>query len=101
LQADGLIFMTDVPGVMQDLNNPSSRIGHLTPSVAQKFIEEGTISGGMLPKIKSCIGGIQGGVDKIAILNSFEPHSLLNGFMAPQEVGTLITADLVLEQVPQ
>jgi acetylglutamate kinase len=101
LQADGLIFLTDVPGVMKDLNDPNSRIKHLTPSGAQKFIDQGTISGGMLPKIKSCVAGIKGGVDKIAILNSFEPHSLINGFMAPQEIGTLITADSALEQVPQ
>lgn len=101
LQADALIFCTDVPGVMKDLKDPSTRIGHLTVSDAQKCIDEGTISGGMLPKIKSCMGGIQGGVDKIAILNSFEPHALLNGFKAPQEHGTLITADPVLEQVPQ
>jgi acetylglutamate kinase len=101
LQADALIFCTDVPGVMKDLKDPSTRIGHLTVSDAQKCIDEGTVSGGMLPKIKSCMGGIQGGVDKIAILNSFEPHALLNGFKAPQEHGTLITADPVLEQVPQ
>lgn len=101
LQADGLIFMTDVPGVMQDLNDPKSRIGHLTPSAVQKYIEQGTISGGMLPKIKSCVAGIEGGVDKIAILNSFEPHSLLAGIKAPQEVGTLITKDPVpADQVP-
>lgn len=101
LQADALIFCTDVPGVMKDLKDPSSRIGHLTLSDAQRCIDEGTISGGMLPKIKSCMGGIEGGVDKIAILNSFEPHALLNGFKAPEEHGTLITADPVLEQVPQ
>lgn len=97
LQADALIFCTDVPGVMKDLKDPASRIGHLTLSDAQKCIDEGIISGGMLPKIKSCMGGIEGGVDKIAILNSFEPHALLNGFKAPQEHGTLITADPVLE----
>jgi acetylglutamate kinase len=101
LQTDALIFCTDVPGVMKDLSDPSTRIGHLTPTDAQKYIDEGTISGGMLPKIKSCIGGIQGGIDKIAILNSFEPHALLNGFKAPQDHGTLITADSVREQVPQ
>ncbi|HEY9733628.1 MAG TPA: acetylglutamate kinase [Drouetiella sp.] len=101
LQADALIFCTDVPGVMKNLSDPSSRIGHLTPSGAQKYIDEGTISGGMLPKIRSCIGGIQGGIDKIAILNSFEPHALLNGFKAPEAHGTLITADSVREQVAQ
>jgi len=90
LQADGLIFCTDVPGVMKDLHDPNSRISHLTPQSAYDFIEEGTITGGMLPKIKSCVAGIKGGVNQISILNSFEPHALLRGFIAPQEIGTLI-----------
>jgi acetylglutamate kinase len=93
LQADGLFFMTDVPGLLKDRNDTSSRIGHVTPEVAQSLIEQGTITGGMLPKIKSCVAGINNGIERIAIVNSFEPNALLNGFVAPQEFGTLITGD--------
>ncbi|MBS1991847.1 MAG: acetylglutamate kinase [Cyanobacteria bacterium SZAS LIN-2] len=93
LDADGLIFMTDVPGVLKDFNVPHSRIGHVTPRSAQKLIAQGTVTGGMLPKIKSCVEGINSGISRIAIINSFEPNALIKGFVAPQETGTLITGD--------
>lgn len=91
LNADALIFLTDVPGVLRDVQDPSSRIAHLTPKEAQVCLEEGTISGGMLPKIKSCLVCLDKGVEKIAILNSFSPHALLNGYSAPEKYGTLLT----------
>lgn len=93
LEADGLIFMTDVPGVLKDFKEPKSRIGHVTPSIAEALIADGTISGGMLPKIKSCVKAIGGGMNRIAIINSFEPNALMRGFVAPEEIGTLITGE--------
>ncbi|CAN5217738.1 acetylglutamate kinase [soil metagenome] len=93
LEADGLIFMTDVPGVLKDFNVPQSRIGHVTASSAQELIEDGTVSGGMLPKIKSCVRAIKSGIRRIAIINSFAPNALVRGLLAPQETGTLITGD--------
>lgn len=91
LNADALIFLTDVPGVLRDVQDPSTRISHLTPAQAQVCLEEGTISGGMLPKIKSCLKCLDNGVEKIAILNSFAPHALLKGFAAPDKYGTVLT----------
>lgn len=91
LNADALIFLTDVPGVLRDVQDPSTRISHLTPAQAQVCLEEGTISGGMLPKIKSCLKCLDNGVEKIAILNSFAPHALLKGFSAPDKYGTVLT----------
>ena len=87
------LFLTDVAGVLKDVSDPASRISHLTVADVQGYIDQGTITGGMLPKIKSCVAGIKGGVGQIAIMNSFEPHALVNGFIAPQEIGTLITAE--------
>ncbi|MCC7530772.1 MAG: acetylglutamate kinase [Candidatus Melainabacteria bacterium] len=91
LNADALIFLTDVPGVLRDVQDPTSRIAHLTPAQAQLCLEEGTISGGMLPKIKSCLQCLDRGVETIAILNSFSPHALLKGFSAPDRYGTVLT----------
>lgn len=91
LNADALIFLTDVPGVLRDVQDPSSRISHLTPAQAQECLDEGTISGGMLPKIKSCLVCLDKGVETIAILNSFAPHALLKGFAAPDKYGTVLT----------
>ena len=91
LNADALIFLTDVPGVLRDVQDPSTRISHLTPAQAQICLDEGTISGGMLPKIKSCLKCLDNGVETIAILNSFSPHALLKGFSAPDLYGTVLT----------
>jgi len=93
LDADELIFMTDVPGLLKDFTVPHSRISHVTPRSAQKLIDQGTVTGGMLPKIKSCVKGINSGISRIAILNSFEQNALLKGFVAPEKIGTLITGD--------
>ncbi|MDR3617417.1 MAG: acetylglutamate kinase [Candidatus Obscuribacterales bacterium] len=90
LQAQSLVFMTDVSGVLKEITDPSSRIGVATPDEMNALIEDGTISGGMLVKIKSCLSGIKNGIERISILNGFESHSLLNGFVDPQLTGTVI-----------
>lgn len=90
LRADKLIYLTDVPGVLKDLNDPSSKISHLTCKVAEDYINEGIIAGGMLPKIRSCMRAIENGVESICILNSFTPNALLRGYYDPQ-LGTHIT----------
>lgn len=90
LKVDKLIFLTDVPGVLKNPQDKTSTISSLNPTEAQNYIDDGTITGGMLPKIKSCMAGLKAGVQKIAILNSFEPNALLRGFLTPESVGTLI-----------
>jgi acetylglutamate kinase len=90
LQAQSLVFTTDVSGVLKEITDPSSRIGVATPDEMNALIEDGTISGGMLVKIKSCLSGIKNGIERISILNGFESHSLLNGFVDPQLTGTVI-----------
>ncbi|HEY9759789.1 MAG TPA: acetylglutamate kinase [Oculatellaceae cyanobacterium] len=93
IQADRLIFLTDVPGVLQSLDDPTSIIRKLTPEKAAACIDSGIISGGMLPKLKSCITGLSRGIQQIAILNSFESHALMKGFTEPEATGTLITGE--------
>ncbi|MBU6455597.1 MAG: acetylglutamate kinase [Cyanobacteria bacterium REEB67] len=93
LQADGLYFMTDVPGVLQDVDDKDSRIGHLTSDAAEALIADGTISGGMLPKIRSCLGALKNGIGRIAILDGFACEALVAGYLAPSENGTLITGE--------
>jgi len=91
VQADALVFLTDVPGVLTDLGDPSSRIKRLTTDSANECIESGIVSGGMLPKLKSCLSAIAAGVEQIAILNSFEPHTMLQALTATACVGTIIS----------
>jgi acetylglutamate kinase len=91
VQADALVFLTDVPGVLTDLNDPSSRLELLTPEAVQSCIDEGIVSGGMLPKLKSCLAAITAGVEQIAIINSFEPQDLGHALSTNACCGTIIT----------
>jgi acetylglutamate kinase len=91
LKADKLIYLTDVPGVLKDIKDTSSKISHLTCEVAEDYINAGIIAGGMLPKIRSCMQAIENGVESICILNSFTSNALLRGYHDPK-LGTLITA---------
>jgi len=55
------------------------------------LVEDGTISGGMIPKIETCVGAVQGGVDAAVILDGRVPHSMLLEIFTPQGIGTLVT----------
>ena len=90
LQAQSLVFMTDVSGLLKQMDDPASRVGVATPEEIEALIDEGVISGGMLVKVKSCIDGVRSGIDRISILNGFESRALLNGFTAPHTTGTTI-----------
>ena len=77
IKADKLVFLSDVDGVYRNPEDAHSLISELTISEAKDMIADGTISGGMLPKIESCIDAIDNGVNRVHILNGKIPHSLL------------------------
>jgi acetylglutamate kinase len=88
LKADRLLFLTDVPGV---LDKDKNIIPKLTISQAKALIEDGTISGGMIPKVQTCIDALQGGVEAVVILDGRIPHVLLIELFTEYGAGTLIT----------
>lgn len=77
LKAEKLAFLTNVDGVLKDVNNPDSLLSNLTIVEASNLIKEGTISGGMIPKIRSCINGVKNGVGEIYIANGTKEKSPL------------------------
>ena len=77
LKTEKLAFLSDIPGLLKDLNNPESLIAEIYTDEAKKMIEEGSIKGGMLPKIKNCIEAIEAGVSRVHILDGRIPHCLL------------------------
>ncbi|WP_375611391.1 MULTISPECIES: acetylglutamate kinase [unclassified Bartonella] len=89
LEAKRLLFLTDVPGV---LDKQGKLLKELTVSEAEKFIKNGTISGGMIPKVETCIKALQNGVEGVVILNGKTPHSVLLELFTEQGVGTLIVS---------
>jgi acetylglutamate kinase len=89
LAATRLLFLTDVPGV---LDKEGRLIDELTVSQAKALIADGTISGGMIPKVETCIEAVGRGVEGVAILNGKIPHALLLELFTEHGAGTLIRA---------
>lgn len=88
-----LVFISDVPGLLRDINNPDSLLSTLHLSEVSTLKEEGVISGGMLPKIDSCVEAIDAGVQRVHLIDGRMPHSLLLEIFTKQGVGTEIKAD--------
>jgi acetylglutamate kinase len=88
LQATRLLFLTDVPGV---LDGSGKLIDELTVAKARSLIADGTISGGMIPKVETCIEAVQRGVEGVVILNGKTPHAVLLELFTAHGAGTLIT----------
>ena len=77
LRAEKLAYLSDVEGVRLDPEDPESVISELYTNEAQDLIEQGVISGGMLPKIENCIDAINKGVSRVHIMDGRIPHGLL------------------------
>ena len=87
LKAKRLLLLTDVEGV---LDKKGQLIKSLTTAEAQALIDDGTISGGMIPKIESCIDVIAEGVEGVVIINGKVPHAVLLELFTEHGAGTLI-----------
>ena len=90
LNADKLVILSDVPGVLRDANDPSSIISSLTVDEARELIKDGTISDGMIPKVEACIETINRGVRKVHIIDGSLRHSLLLEIYTSSGIGTVI-----------
>ena len=93
LKARKLVFLTDVPGLLSNPEDPASVIPTLKISEVAKLTEKGIIGGGMLPKIASCVEALNAGVRKIHLVDGRMPHSLLLEIFTKQGVGTEIVND--------
>lgn len=93
LNADKLVILSDVPGVLRDSNDPDSIISSLTRSEALELIENGTITAGMIPKVQACLETIDRGVRKVHIVDGRLRHSLLLEIFTSSGIGTVICAD--------
>ena len=87
MEAERLLLMTDVPGVNDKQGNLISK---LTIEEAEALIANETITGGMIPKIRTCISAIRGGVKGVVIIDGRKPHAVLCELFSNQGAGTLI-----------
>ncbi len=88
--AEKLIILTDVPGVLRDPNDPDSLIKKIRVDEVPKLIEEGILTGGMIPKIETCVKAIENGVKSCHIIDGRKKHSLLLEIFTTDGIGTMI-----------
>ena len=90
MAATRLLMLTDVAGVKDKQGN---LISHLTVSSARQLITDGTVQGGMIPKVETCIDAVEQGAEAAVILDGRAPHAVLVELFTEHGIGTLITAD--------
>ncbi len=90
IDAEKLIILTDVPGVLRDPSDPDSLIQKIRISEVPDLIEQGVITGGMIPKIETCVKAIENGVKSCHIIDGRKKHSLLLEIFTTNGIGTMI-----------
>ncbi|MBE6601605.1 MAG: acetylglutamate kinase [Ruminococcaceae bacterium] len=91
LQAERLIMMTDIEGLLRDKDDPTTLIPNITVAEANALKASGVISGGMIPKIDCCIEAIEKGVQNVIIMDGRVPHSILMELLTDEGAGTMVT----------
>ena len=99
LNAEMLIFLTDMAGILLDINDASTIIKSLDISEAQQLEKEGIISGGMIPKVHSCVYALKHGVTSAHIIDGRIRHSLLSTALTNHVVGSTLTASVDKKKV--
>ena len=90
LKADKLVLLTDVPGLLQNPKDSESLISVLKVSQVPDYIADGTIAGGMIPKVQCCVEAVTGGVGRTHIIDGRVPHSILLEIFTDEGVGTMV-----------
>ena len=90
VKAEKLIILTDVPGVLRDPDDPSSLIQKIRISEVPQLIEDGIITGGMIPKIETCVKAVENGVKSCHIIDGRKNHSILFEIFTTNGIGTMI-----------
>ena len=92
LKAESLINMTDTAGLLEDEKDESTLISRIFVSDAQRMINQGQLSGGMIPKVGCCVEAIRRGVKKVFIIDGREPHSILIETLTDAGLGTMFVS---------
>ncbi len=90
LHARKLVFLSDVPGILRDQKDEASLISMIRTTDVPDLVKEGVLSGGMLPKVQSCVEAIESGVSEVHMVDGRIPHSLLLEIFTAKGVGTQI-----------
>ena len=91
LKAENIITLTDIPGLLRDVNDVESLIPEIHVDEIEELIDSGIISGGMIPKVKSLEKAVREGVNKAVMIDGRIPHSILIEMFSDEGIGTLMT----------
>lgn len=92
LGAEKLVYLTDIEGIRRDVGDAGSLLSQVTIVEIDRLIADGTISGGMIPKVEACIHAVKAGVGVAHILDGRVPRALLLEIFTPEGIGTMVTA---------
>jgi acetylglutamate kinase len=98
LGAEKAVFLTDVAGLLDDIDDPASLISHVTAAELQAMIDGGRLTGGMIPKIAAALHAVQNGVASAHLLDGRVQHVLLLELFSDAGVGTMVTAAATPEE---
>ena len=90
LGAEKLVYLTDIEGLRRVVDDPASLIRQTTPDELDALMADGTIAGGMIPKVESCVAAVRGGVRRAHILDGRIPHVLLLEIFTDDGIGTMV-----------
>ncbi|MDK2795903.1 MAG: acetylglutamate kinase [Archaeoglobaceae archaeon] len=90
LKAKKLIMLTDVPGILRDVNDRSSLISRIKLSELEELLEKGALKGGMLPKVDAIARALRGGVEKVHVIDGSRKHAILLELFTKEGIGTLV-----------
>ena len=91
IHAESMVVMSNINGVLKDKDDPDSLIKKITLTDAEALQKDGTIAGGMIPKVDCCTNAIKEGVKKVFIINGEIPHAILIELLTDEGLGTMFT----------
>ncbi|MGH9115829.1 MAG: acetylglutamate kinase [Acidimicrobiales bacterium] len=91
VSATKLVYLTDVDGIRRERDDPATRLSTAKPGDLEALIESGAVDGGMIPKVRSCVRAVDGGVAQAHILDGRQEHALLLEIFTREGVGTMVT----------
>jgi acetylglutamate kinase len=93
LGAEKAVFLTDVPGLLTDVDDPSSLVSAVSANELGAMIDDGRLSGGMIPKVAAALHAVRHGVGSAHLLDGRVPHVVLLELFSDEGIGTMITDD--------
>ena len=91
VRAAKLVYLTDVDGIRRDRDDPATRVSSAEPDDLEAMLEEGTVAGGMIPKVRSCLHAVRNGVGQAHILDGRQAHALLLEIFTREGIGTMVS----------